>query len=130
MKWVDPSTILKEELNVGSDLHKQILVKVIEKLHEANMLVIAPREREAHDLIAYPVDRHKKFLWDDKNVQAYEIQTTARKDKIELNAAKKVKYNWPLTWVTYDKSILDSIKELTSGKDNYMLVSLDDGHGS
>ena len=30
----------------------------------------------------------------------------------------------PLTWVTYDKGILDSIKELTGEKDSYVLVDL------
>ena len=123
-RWVDPATILKDELNAGSDLHKQILTKAIEKLHESNMLVIAPREREAHDLIAYPVDKRKKYLWDDKARRAYEIQTSARKDAIEANSAKKEKYGLPLTWITYDKEILKSIKEITANKDSYMLVDV------
>jgi hypothetical protein len=128
-KWVDPATILKDELNAGSDLHKQILAKTIEKLHESNMLVIAPREREAHDLIAYPVDKRKKYLWDDNSVKAYEIQTTGRKDKVLLNKAKESKYGMPITWVTYDKGIMDNIKELTANKDDYMLVSLRNANG-
>ena len=123
-KVVDPSTMLKEAVNSGSDLHRQILAKTIEKLHESNMLVIAPREREAHDLIAYPVDRHKKYLWDDEDVRAYEIQTSARKDAIELNGAKKEKYGLPITWVTYDKDIMKDIKEITAGADSYMLVNV------
>lgn len=123
-KWIDPATILKDELNAGSDLHKQILAKTIAKLHESNMLVIAPREREAHDLIAWPVDKRKKYMWDDKARMAYEIQTTARKDKVLLNKAKESKYGLPITWVTYDKGIMDNIKELTANKDGYMLVSL------
>ena len=128
-KVVDSSTMLKDAVNGGSDLHRQILAKTIEKLHESNMLVIAPRDREAHDLIAYPVDRHKKYLWDDEGVRAYEIQTSARKDAVSLNGEKSTKYNMPITWVTPDKGILDNIKELTGNKDSYMLVSLDDGHG-
>lgn len=30
----------------------------------------------------------------------------------------------PITWVTYDKSVLDNIKELTANKDGYMLVNM------
>ncbi len=123
-RWVDPAAILKDELNAGSDLHKQILTKAIEKLHESNMLVIAPREREAHDLIAYPVDKRKKYLWGDKAIRAYEIQTSARKDAIEANSEKKEKYGLPVTWVTYNKEIMESIKELTTDKDDYMLVKV------
>ena len=125
----NPATILKDELNAGSDLHKQILAKTIEKLHESNMLVIAPREREAHDPIAYPVDKRKKYLWDDNSVKAFEIQTTARKDKVLLNKEKESKYGMPITWVTYDKGIMDNIKELTANKDDYMLVSLRNANG-
>jgi hypothetical protein len=123
-RWVDPATILKDELNAGSDLHKQILAKTIKQLHKSNMLVVAPREREAHDLIAYPVDKRKKYLWDDKARMAYEIQTSARKDAIEINGAKKEKYGLPLTWVTYDKDIMKDIKEITAGNDSYMLVDV------
>lgn len=120
--WVDTETILKNELNIGSDLHKQILAKTIAKLHESNTLVLAPRKREAFDLIAYPIDGKKKYLWDDKHRMAYEIQTTARKDAIEGNASKKAKYKMPITWVTYDKGILDNIKEVTMEEDSYMLI--------
>ena len=81
---------------------------------------------KAHDLIAYPVDKRKKYLWDDNNVKAYEIQTTARKDKVLLNKEKESKYGMPITWVTYDKGIMDNIKELTANKDEYMLVNIRD----
>jgi hypothetical protein len=75
------------------------------------------------------VDRRKKYLWDDNSVKAYEIQTTARKDKVLLNKAKESKYGMPITWVTYDKGIMDNIKELTANKDDYMLVSLRSANG-
>ena len=39
----------------------------------------------------------KKFMWDDKNRRAYEIQTSARKDSVLANADKKQKYNIHIT---------------------------------
>jgi hypothetical protein len=100
------------------------MIKTIEELHKLNMLVIAPSENEAPDLIAYPVDTKKKFLWDDTKRKCYEIQTTARKDSVAENLAKKDKYGIPITWVTYDKSIIEEIKKLTENKDEYLLVIL------
>ena len=76
--------------------------KTIEKLHEENVLVIVPKRSDATDLIAYPIDTKKKFMWDDKNRMAYKIQTTTRKDSVLANADKKYKYKIPITWVTYD----------------------------
>ena len=123
-RWVKPEAILESESEIGSDLHKQILMKTIEYLHERNMLVIAPSEREAPDLVAYPADKKKKYLWDDVNRRAYEIQTTARKDSIEANKNKNKKYKLPITWVTYDEGILDEIKKLTENKDEYLIIKV------
>ena len=36
-KWVRPEAILETESEIGSDLHKQLLVKTIKYLHEKNM---------------------------------------------------------------------------------------------
>lgn len=123
-KWVDPKIIIKNEKNLGGDLHIQLMIKTIEELHKANMLVIAPSENEAPDLIAYPVDAKKKFLWDDTKRKCYEIQTTARKDSITENVSKKEKYMIPITWVTYDKDVLEEIKRLTDNKDDYVLTKV------
>ena len=76
------------------------------------------------DLIAYPIDAKKKFMWDDKNRRAYEIQTSARKDSVLANADKKQKYNIPITWVTYDEGMLEEIKKITENKDEYLLTKV------
>jgi hypothetical protein len=104
----------------------QLIKKTIEKLHDENMLVVAPKGSDAPDLIAYPVANaaKKKYMWDDKNRKAYEIQTTAREDSIMANAEKKAKYNISITWVTYDESICEDIKELTKDKDGYLLIKV------
>ena len=121
--WIDPHTMLKRAKNTGSDLHKQLMRKTIDKLHEENMLVLIPEGTYVPDLIAYPMSKgDKKYLWEDKNRKAYEIQTTARKDSILANSDKKHKYNLPIIWVTYDKSILEEIKEITEDKDTYILI--------
>ena len=73
---------------------------------------------------AYPIDAKKKFMWDDKNRRAYEIQTSARNDSLLGNADKKQKYNIPITWVTYDESILEEIKKITENKDEYLLIKM------
>ena len=123
-KWVVPAKILENESEIGGDLHRQILIKTIEYLHESNMFVMATPEPESFDLIAYSVDAKKKFLWDDKNRKAYEIQTTARKDSILANWDKKEKYKVPITWVTYDEQIMEEIKKITENKDEYLLIKV------
>ena len=123
-KWVVPAKILENESEIGGDLHRQILIKTIEYLHESNMFVMATPEPESFDLIAYDVDAKKKFLWDDKNRKAYEIQTTARKDSILANWDKKEKYKVPITWVTYDEQIMEEIKKITENKDEYLLIKV------
>ena len=55
-KWVVPVKILENESEIGGDLHRQILIKTIEYLHESNMFVMATPEPESFDLIAYAVD--------------------------------------------------------------------------
>ena len=98
--------------------------KTIEKLHEDNMLVVAPSESDAPDLVAYPVDKkaRKKYMWADSERMAYEIQTNAREDAILANAKKKEKYNIHITWVTYGESILEEIKKITHYKDKYLVI--------
>jgi hypothetical protein len=124
LKFIDPSAIIDGANNLGSDLHIRLMKKTIEKLHEDNMLVVAPKGSDAPDLIAYPVARaiKKKYMWDDKNRRAYEIQTNAREDAILANAKKKEKYNIPITWVTYDESIVKEIKKITKDKDIYLII--------
>jgi hypothetical protein len=124
LKFIDPDAIIAGATNLGSDLHIRLMKKAIEKLHEDNMLVVAPKESDAPDLVAYPVDKKakKKYMWDDKNRRAYEIQTNARKDSILANVKKKEKYNIYITGVTYSESILEEIKKITEGKDEYLVI--------
>ena len=124
MKWIKPERIIEKAPNLGSDLHKQLLIKTIQILHKKNMLVTAPGEVGSFDLIAYPVDLKKKYLWDDKNRRAYEIQTTARKDSVLQNAKKRDLYKMPITWVCYDNDMLGEIKKLTDNKDEYLLIKV------
>ena len=100
--------------------------KTIEKLHEDNMLVVAPKGSNAPDLIAYPVASaiKKKYMWDDKNRRAYEIQTPARKDSVLTNADKKQKYNILIIWVTHNEIILEEIKKINEKKDKYLLIKV------
>ena len=95
LKFVDPEAIIAGANNLGSDLHIRLMKKTIEKLHEENMLVIAPKESDAPDLVAYPVANaiKKKYMWADNDRMAYEIQTNAREDAILTNAKKKEKAN-------------------------------------
>ena len=122
MKWAEPEKMMSEKADLGSDLHKQLLIKTIERLHESNMLVLS--EVAGIDLIAYPVDAKKKYLWADSQRRAYEIQTTARKENVLTNRAKGQRVGIPITWVSYDEKIVEEIKKLTEDKDEYMLVKL------
>ena len=124
LKFIDPSAIIDGANNLGSDLHIRLMKKTIEKLHEDNMLVVAPKGSDAPDLIAYPVASaiKKKYMWDDKNRKAYEIQTTAREDSVLSNVKKKEKYNVPITWVSYTESLIGEIKRITENKDEYLLI--------
>ena len=126
LDFIDPERIIKSASNKGSELHIQLMKKTIEKLHEQNMLVVAPVGKDVPDLIGYPVEgsSKKKYMWDDKNRMAYEIQTTAREDSIKANASKKETYNMPITWVAYDENILEEIKKITEGKDVYLLIKM------
>lgn len=118
--WADPEQIiLGQSDKIGSEEHKRLLIKTIEKLHESNMLVVSPREKHSFDLVAWPVNQKKKYLWDLRGAKGYEAQTSARKDAIEMNKAKN---SMPITWVAEDERVLEEIKRLTGQKDEYMLV--------
>ena len=126
MKFVDPEAIISGANNLGSDLHIRLMKKTIEKLHGENMLVIAPKESDAPDLVAYPVANaiKKKYMWADNDRMAYEIQTNAREDAILTNAKKKEKYKILIMWISYDESILEDIKKSTENKDDYLLIKV------
>ena len=49
----------------------------------------------------------------------YEIQTSARKEAIEMNEAKT---GLPITWVAEDEAILEEIKQLTGQRDSYLII--------
>ena len=118
--WADPEQIiLGQSDKIGSEEHKRLLVKTIEKLHESNMLVVSPREKHSFDLVAWPVNQKKKYLWDLRGAKGYEAQTSARKDAIEMNKAKN---SMPITWVAEDEEVLEEIKRLTGQRDRYTLV--------
>ena len=70
LKWVDPEQILVNQSDkLGSEEHKRLLIKTINKLHESNMLVITSSIKHSPDLIAWPVHQKKKYLWDSRSVK-------------------------------------------------------------
>ena len=89
------------------------------ELHEDNILVIMRSAKHSPDLISFPVSKAKRYLWDVAGAMGYEIQTSARKEAIEMNEAKT---GIPITWVAGDEEVLEGIKRLTNGKDRYMIV--------
>jgi len=126
-RWVDLDYMTGKSITEGGELHKQIMKSIIKKLHEEGTFVAVPTEKNAPDLIAYPVSKSssKKYLWDDSKRRAYEIQTTARKDSIIPNMERDRRLGLPITWVTYDKEILEEIRKLTNNEDEYLLIRLD-----
>jgi hypothetical protein len=124
-KWIMPSMIIEKAQGLGADLHRRLIIKAIETLHETNQLVIAPEGKDMPDLMAYPMAKEsKKYLWDDKNRRAYEIQTTARKENIMANRERNIKLGLPTAWITYTNEPMEEIKKLTENKDEYLLISM------
>ena len=119
-RWVVPEYIMANQSDkLGSEEHKRLMAKTIEKLHEENMLVVTSSAKHSPDLISFPVSKAKRYLWDVAGAMGYEIQTSARKEAIEMNEAKT---GLPITWVAGDEEVLEGIKRLTNGKDRYMIV--------
>ena len=88
-RWVDPEYIMANQSDkLGSEEHKRLMAKTIEKLHEENMLVISSSTKHSPDLVSFPVSTAKKYLWDVAGAMGYGIQTGARKEAIEMNDAK------------------------------------------
>ena len=70
-------------------------------------------------MISFPVSKTKRYLWDVAGAMSYEIQTSARKEAIEMNEAKT---GLPITWVAEDKEVLENIKRLTNQTGKYLLI--------
>ncbi|MCL5099998.1 MAG: hypothetical protein M1158_02660 [Candidatus Marsarchaeota archaeon] len=122
LRWVEPGRILAAQSDkLGSEEHKRLLVRTVEKLHESNALVISSSAKHSPDLIAWPVNGSKRYLWDTSKAKGYEIQTSARTDAVSMNEAKK-KINMPITWVSENEKVLEEIKRLTNSEDRYELV--------
>ncbi|MCW6159783.1 MAG: DUF87 domain-containing protein [Candidatus Micrarchaeales archaeon] len=134
LRWVDPSWILEtDKSRLGSTLHERILVETIRQLQKRFMLVVVPEPEDKTDtelydcvdLVAYPIDDRRKYLWNDKARRGYEIQTTATKVKIQDHGDRADKYGLPLTWVSWNQEVLDAIKQYRKGKtDEYLLVHI------
>ena len=107
---------------LGSEEHKQLMRKTIKMLQDKLIMVISPREKYSFDLIGIPVNEKKPGLWDMSKAKGYEVQTSARKDSIEANIGKDLRWGLPMVWVASDKEVLDMITEPTGDKDEYVLV--------
>ncbi len=117
--WIDPERILRNQSDkLGSEEHKRLLIKTIERLHESNILVITSRIKHSPDLIGWSVNDRKRYLWDTERVRGYEIQTSARKDSIEQNSKKFRRWKIPTVWITNDQKILEEIKKLETNQLN------------
>ena len=88
-KWVVSEYIMANQSDkLGSEEHKRLMAKTIEKLRKENMLVVTSSAKHSPDLISFPVSKIKRYLWDFAGAMGYEIQTSARKEAIEMNEAK------------------------------------------
>ena len=123
MKWIDPERILVNQSDkLGSEEHKRLLIKTIGKLHESNTLVLTTSEKHSFDLLGYPANPNKKWVWDQKGMKGYEVQTSAKADSIEMNKGKRERWAVPLVWVAGTNEILDEIKKATSDVDEYLIL--------
>ena len=120
--WVDPEKILINQSDkLGSEEHKRLLIKTINKLHETNMLVVTSSVKHSPDLVAWPMHQKKRYLWDREGVKGYECQTSARKDSVKENLGKSEIWGVPVVWVAESNDMLDGIKRICRGGE-YMLV--------
>jgi hypothetical protein len=131
LKWLDPALILEPDRErIGSTMHERMLVRTIKELQKKHMLVVVPEpESEGEltdciDLIAYPIDERRKYLWDDSRRRGYEIQSAATKERVLGHGKLAERYNVPLTWVSWDKDVLEAIEKLRGEKDDYMVVRI------
>ena len=119
-RWVVPEYIMANQSDkLGSEEHKRLIAKTIEKLHEENMLVVTSSAKHSPDLISFSVSKAKRYFWDVTGAMGYEIQTSARKEAIEMNEAKT---GLPITWVARDEEVLENIKRLTNQMGKYLLI--------
>ena len=123
LNWVEPTRIIANQSDkLGSEHHKRLLIKTVEKLHESNTLVLTTNDKHSFDLLGYPVQAAKKWLWDARAVKGYEIQTSARPDSVEMNSGKARRWKIPLVWVSDDETILGEIRKQTGGRDGYLAI--------
>jgi hypothetical protein len=86
------------------------------------MLVVTSSVKHSPDLIAWPVHRRKRYLWDREGVKGYECQTSAREDSIRKNMGKSEKWGVAMVWVAGSKEVLDGVRDATKNIDEYMVV--------
>ena len=62
---VDPEYIMANQSGKpGSEEHKRLMAKTIEKLHEENMLVITSSSKYYLNSVYFLISRIKRYLWD------------------------------------------------------------------
>ncbi len=88
------------------------------------MLVVSPSEKHSFDLVAWPVDKKKRYLWNLRGAKGYEAQTSARRDSIEMNKGKAKLWSVPMVWVTENNTETATIiKNLTENNNQYLMVA-------
>ena len=117
LKWVDPEIIMANQADkLGSEEHKQLMVKMIRKLQSQLILSIVSREKYSFDILGVPVNEKKRGLWDIRKARGYECQTSARKDSVGINTGKSEMWGVPTVWVVDREERLEGIKKNTDGE--------------
>ncbi len=129
-KWVDPARILdSDRARIGSTLHERMLMQTIKELQRKFLLVIVPvsgkgQLSDSVDLISYPMNPEKNYLWNDLGRRGYEIQTNGIRRVVLDHAERAEKNGLPLTWVSWDSDVLEAIRKIRKEKDEYMKVEI------
>lgn len=111
--WVVPELMMANQTDkLGSEEHKQLMVKTIRMLQLQLILPIVSKEKHSFDILGIPVNEKKRGLWNIKKAKGYECQTSARKDSIGINAGKSEMWGIPTVWVADKKEVMEGIKEV------------------
>jgi hypothetical protein len=95
----------------GSEEHKLLMRKTIKRLQDSLILCVVSSEKHSFDILGIPINEKKRGLWDISQAKGYEIQTSARKDSLDINKGKSQRWGVPLVWISDNDEILTKIAE-------------------